>query len=226
MSKIEKSTKCRYEPFYSGKGFCILIKSLCGEFMILLIDAYNVLKQILPAEKIGQRERKEFIDSLGRYAKIRQHKVILVFDGGPYDRPTKERVSGIYVVYAGWSESADDYIKRYLKEHKSLDILLISSDRDLRNTARRCKIESVRSRDFYKTMQVALKEGASKKTKETEVIKTIAGYDEELDKIMREGSKVVHKKVEDFIAHKKSRKSKAQKPSKKERKKIKKIKKL
>ena len=194
--------------------------------MILLIDAYNVLKQVFPSELIGERRRKNFIDELGRYAKIRQHKVMLIFDGGPYDRATKERISGVYVVYSGSLESADDYIKRYLREHKSLDLLLISSDRDLRSTAQHVKIESMRSKDFYKIVQKTLRAGVAEKTKESEAIKTSEGQNQELDEIMREGSKIVHKKVEDFVGGSRSRKSKAHRSSKKERKKMKKIKKL
>ena len=127
--------------------------------MILLIDAYNVLKQVKPSDIVGERERSAFIHELGRYAKMRQHKIILVFDGGPYDRTSQERIAGVYVVYSGALESADDYIKRYLKEHKELDILLISSDRELRSAAARYHIESVQAPDFYVMMKDALRSG-------------------------------------------------------------------
>ena len=154
--------------------------------MILLIDAYNVLKQVFSAEFIDDRKRKNFIGQLGRYAKKRQHKIVLVFDGGPYDRATKERISGVYVVYSGSLESADDYIKRYLKENKELDLLLISSDRDLRNTAKRFNIESMQAPDFYKIMQSTLKSGVSKKSEKTKITKIAEGSDQELDERIKE----------------------------------------
>ena len=125
--------------------------------MILLIDAYNVLKQLKPSVQISERERKSFIEQLGQYAKKKQHKIVLVFDGGPYDRATQERIAGLYIVYSGALETADAYIKRYLKEHKSLDILLISSDNELRSTAARFNIESMRAPDFYKIMLVEIR---------------------------------------------------------------------
>ena len=194
--------------------------------MILIIDAYNVLKQVLPSVQIGERERARFIKELGLYARYRQHKIILVFDGGPSDRATQERIAGVYVVYAGWLESADEYIKRYLNEHRELDLLLISSDREVRAVADRLQIESVQAQEFYGIMQAALHENLAAQARETQVIKIAQGENHELDELMREGSKMVRGKVDDFVTEQSVRKSKAQRPSKKERKKIKKISKL
>ncbi len=194
--------------------------------MILLIDGYNVLKQAMPSVKIRESERKKFIEQLGRYAKLRQHKIILVFDGGPYDRSVQERIAGVYVIFSGAIETADHYIKRYLKEHKSHDILLISSDNELRSAAARLNIESMRSPEFYRVVLESISPAGKQRDNKTETIKTTDTQDEELDAIMREGSKVVQSKVEDFVGERKTRASKAHKLSKKERKRMKKIKKL
>ena len=194
--------------------------------MVLLIDGYNVLKQLFSAQMVGQRERDNFIQQLGEYGKKRQHKVVLVFDGGPYERDWKEKLFGVYVVYSGSLETADDYIKRYLEEHKDHDLLLVSSDRELRVAAVRLSIESMRSPEFYKLVQAALQSGVGQAAKKTDAIKTAEGQNIQLDQIMREGSKTVQTKVEDLVKSKRSRKSKAQRPSKKERKKLKKLKKL
>lgn len=194
--------------------------------MILVIDAYNVLKQVMPSVQIGERERVHFIEELGRYARYRQHKVILVFDGGPTDRPYQERMAGVYVVYAGWLETADDYIKRYLTEHRELDLFLVSSDREVRAVAHRLQIESIPAPDFYGIMREALRETRSAGSRETDVIKVAESENEELDALMREGSKVVRGKTEDFAMRQDERVSQSQRASKKERKKIKKIGKL
>jgi len=194
--------------------------------MILLIDGYNVLKQVFPAQIIGERQRKKFIENLGRYGKKRQHKIVLVFDAGPYERSWQEKVAGVYVVYSGTLETADDYIKRYLEEHRELDILLVSSDRELRSAAARWSIESMRAPEFYKIVQEFLKSGVAQAVKKTDVVKTSEEKNVDLDEIMREGSKVVQSKVDDFVKLKRSRKSKAHRPSKKEQKKLKKLKKL
>jgi predicted RNA-binding protein with PIN domain len=194
--------------------------------MILIIDAYNVLKQVLPSVQIGDRERAKFIEELGRYARYRQHKIILVFDGGPYDRSTQERCAGIYVVYAGWLESADDYIKRYVQKHRELDLIVVSSDREVRSAADRLGIESVPALEFYERMKMAFAEQASSQTQETQIVKTSEASNIELDALMHEGSRVVHKKVDDVTVGRQDRLSRAQRLSKKERKKNKKTSKL
>lgn len=194
--------------------------------MIVVVDAYNVLKQVLPSVQIGERERNSFIQELGRYARQRQHKIILVFDGGPYDRASQERIAGVYVVYAGCHETADEYIKRYLTEHRELDLLLVSSDREVRAVAHGLQIESVRAPDFYAIVCATLHENNRVQPRESFVIKTTERDNPELDELMREGSRVVRGKVDDMVAGQGGRKSLAQRPSKKERKIIKKIGKL
>ena len=194
--------------------------------MLLLIDAYNVLKRVTPSVIVDERERSRFVEQLGRYAKKKQHKIVLVFDGGFSGRATQERLFGIYVVYSGFEQTADDYIQEYLKKHKALDILLISSDRELRRSASQLNIESMPSHDFYERLQHALRFDDEKMVREAPATKTAEGKDAELDAVMREGSKIVHHKVDDMVNKRGSRKRKAHRLSKKERKKMKKIKKL
>ena len=195
--------------------------------MIILIDAYNVIKQAMLKKKISEHERNHFIKQLGKYHKMRGHKIMLVFDGGPYDRVLKERVNGIYVIYSGVHQTADDYIKRYLREHRELDILLVSSDRDICNCASRLSIEHVDSKEFYKifqeTLRINLKQADARNHK---AIKFSEEENPELDVLMQEGSKVIQYKVEDMGEFTCSRESKSHKLPKKERKKLKKIKKL
>ena len=196
--------------------------------MILLIDAYNVIKQAMLKSKISERERERFIKQLGKYHKIKGHKIELVFDGGPFDFPTKEKSDGVYLIYVGAQETADNYIKRYLDEHKSLDILLVSSDRDICRYASRLGIEQIDAKEFYAILQDAIKAGVSKKEiRHTKAKKISDTENKELDELMQEGSKVLQYKTEDFeLGVKSERASKSHKLSKKERKKLKKIKKL
>jgi len=197
--------------------------------MILVIDGYNVIKQALLKNTISDFERVQFIKQLGKYHKIRGHKIELVFDGGVYDRASREKINGVYLIYSGYSESADQYIKRYLKEHKSLDILLVSSDRDICNCAARLGIEFIDSKEFYAIMQNRIKMGVSQKSmSKTKAIKLSESENEELDALMQDASKVVQHKTEDFVSFGQSgaRESRAHTVSKKERKKLKKIKKL
>jgi len=195
--------------------------------MILVIDGYNVLKQVLLKDRINEHARNKFIKQLCRYAKKRGHLIRLIFDGGPLDFSTKEKVDGIYVVYVGAGQIADDYIKRYLEDNKSLDIILVSSDNDICRTAKRVGAEFIDSKEFYEIMLEVLQKGVNQRSvKETKAIKTSKNQDEELDRLMQEASKTVEYKSEDFIDFADKGKNKSKTLSKKERKKLKQIKKL
>jgi len=196
--------------------------------MILLIDAYNVIKQAMLKKTISEKEREYFIKQLGKYHKLKGHKIIVVFDGGPLDFPTKEKSQGIYIIYAGAQETADQYIKSYLDEHKSLDILLVTSDRDICRHAQRLGVEQIDAKEFYAILQNSLQGKAGQRLiKKTKAIKLTDTEHEELDELMQEGSKVLQYKTEDFATgFGDNRASKSHKLSKKERKKQKKIKKL
>jgi len=195
--------------------------------MIIVIDGYNVIKQAMLKRTISEDERKSFIRQLGKYHKIKGHKIVLVFDGGPFERASKERIHGVYVIYAGSQETADDYIKRYLREHKALDILLVSSDRDICACALRLSIENMDALEFHSLFQDALRANVKQgDVKNKQAIKLSQEENPELDALMQKSTKVIQYKTEDMAGLSGLRASKAHKLSKKERKKRKKIKKL
>lgn len=194
--------------------------------MILLIDGYNVIKQALIKSRITNIEREQFIKQLSKYHKVSGHKIELVFDGGSYEWPAREKLFNVYLIYSGYNETADHYIKRYLKKHRALDILLVSSDRDICNCAMKLGLECIDSREFYKIMLQRLrKNGSQEFAKQRKAKRLTESENEEFDVLMQEASKVVEYKVDDFIAAN-QRESKAHTLSKKERKKRKKIEKL
>jgi len=194
--------------------------------MIIVIDGYNVIKQAMLKNTISEFERNRFIKQLGKYQKVKGHKVILVFDGGPSDYASKERINRVYVIYSGTQETADDYIKRYLKDNRALDILLVSSDRDICACAARLSIEYMDAREFYKVFQDALRVTVAFDAKNKKAVKLSQERNPELDELMQEATKVIQYKTEDVSGGLGSRVSKSHKLPKKERKKLKKIKKL
>jgi len=195
--------------------------------MIIVIDGYNVLKQVFHEKQISERDRDFFIKQLKKYTKKKGHKIILVFDGGPYDWVSKERDNGVYIVYAGVNSTADDVIKRYLEEHQNLDILLISSDRDINRFAQRLDIEYIDSIDFYAILQKSVKKTVMPKSiTQAKAVKISKEENEALDRLMQEASVVVNYKAEDFVNVHELSKSKSEARSKKEKKKLKQLKKL
>src|SRR5688572_27799357 len=112
--------------------------------MIIIIDAYNLLHAMpLYKKTLTDQERAQFIKQLGVYGQRKGHKIVLVFDGGPFEWPYKEKVCSVQVVYSGINESADDYIKEYLEKNRSKDLLVVSSDTEINNCAQRFSIASI-----------------------------------------------------------------------------------
>jgi len=195
--------------------------------MIIVIDGYNVLKQAIHKNVVSDNERASFVNQLKRYSKKKGHRINLVFDGGPYDWATKERYDGVYVIYAGAGRTADDYIKSYLGEKRNLDILLVSSDRDICRFAKRLDIEYIDSAEFYDILQRSLQVARHQKSiKQTKAIKTTTGENEELDSLMEKASKFVEYKAEDFKSSHELGASRSETASKKKKKKLKQLKKL
>ena len=191
--------------------------------MIIVIDAYNVLKKYVT--EVSESQRIQFIKQCGTYGKRKGHKMVVVFDAGPYDYPTIAREHGAYVAYSGVRESADQYIKRYFEEHKNQDLLLVSSDNELGQFASHREIPSLDSSYFYRILRQELeKKGGDGLVKKQKIVKTTAEEAPELDQLMEEASKTVPTKSEDIVGDVLEKDS--HKRSKRERKLLEKIKKL
>ena len=159
--------------------------------MILLIDGYNVIKQKLGKSYVSDDERESFISMLGRYAKKRQHDIILCFDGGDSMYPFNEKMHGITINYSGYNESADCVIKELLKKYKNKDTLLVSSDRELKDYAKINNVESIDSSFFYSRVTEKLSGNVFKKVSGEVQKLDSENNDEELDQLMEQASRMI-----------------------------------
>lgn len=162
--------------------------------MHIVLDGYNVLKQIIKTKFATQQQQAWFIQFLSRYAKKRNHSLTVVFDGGPYRWPTVTLKEPIRVIYSGERESADEYIKTLASESNNKNIVVISSDRALVQFLARLDIISVSVRDFYRRAKehiTALPAQIQQKS-QTQKAHKIIKYDEpenpELDALMHEAN--------------------------------------
>ncbi len=195
--------------------------------MIILIDAYNMLKQIIMRREVAQRERTWFLSLMSRYGNKKKHHMIVVFDGGPYEWLHKERVHGIQVVYSGVHETADDFIKHYVSGHQESDILLVSDDRDLNVHAARFSMPSISPRDFYILVQEALHAPVSDRLQSEQIATKITDEScTDIDLIMQEASCTVPTKRADDPNVMHAGLADGRKLSKEERKLLQKLKKL
>src|SRR5690349_11587596 len=78
--------------------------------MILIIDGYNVLKQVY-GKQIDEKLRTHFIKKLQQYASKKGHHLIVIFDGYFHDDASYTKSKRLEVIYSGLNLSADDVIK-------------------------------------------------------------------------------------------------------------------
>lgn len=195
--------------------------------MIIIVDAYNLLRAVPPYKKtITDQERARFIGQLGAYGRRKSHKIVIVFDGGPYEWPYRENMKTVQVVYSGIHESADDYIKNYIETHRAKDLLLVSSDSELNRFAAQLNIPSIDSSSFNQLVheQSRIKESIYKKS--DVVVKLAHDNLIDIDALMLEASKTVPVKSEDFASTDKERRAKKERLGKDERALLKKLNKL
>lgn len=204
--------------------------------MQLIIDAYNILKQVLPRLYIEESERTSFIAQLAGYARARKNCIVLVFDGEPAEnKPLKEQVGLVCVVYAGWNVQADSFICNYVKKHhQNKDLLLVSSDRKLCDAVAVYQVPSIDAMLFYAMLEQIDEKPKKERTSEQLIkVKGETANEESVDKktdidiLMQEFcQEVLNKDVVEHEDRAYNRTSKAYTPSKKERALLKKIKKL
>ncbi len=118
--------------------------------MPYLIDGNNLIG-VFPFLEQGTQESRNFIiRKLLSFHHITGKRIILVFDGAPSYSVHRQEISpkNFIILFPSFGESADDVIKRNLKQ----GIILVSSDRELIEEARRRKLRWIRSRDFVRML--------------------------------------------------------------------------
>lgn len=189
--------------------------------MHIIIDGYNVLKQVIESIQVSERQRRAFIALLGKYADRKKHSISVVFDGGPTTWPSQEKDHGITIIYSGTKQNADEVIKKMLQARPH-GILLVSSDNEIKQAAARTGAQSINAPDFYKLVKEEL---APKKDDVFAdiLIKTSDTAEAWVDELMRSDKQKMYK---EDTEHESKRTSPSQKLSKKDRALAQKIKKL
>ncbi len=112
----------------------------------ILIDGYNLIGI---AHGNLDKARRELIQDLQKYAKIRQHDITLVFDGwksGLQDQ-TRTRLGHVTIIYTRLRETADVVIRKMLTP-TAKPWIVISSDREISDFAAKKDFAAVKSDEF------------------------------------------------------------------------------
>ena len=157
--------------------------------MKLVIDAYNVLKNIRHHETCSSDQINWFYNQLARYAAMKQLELIVIFDGGASSYQERFFIKQIEIIYVGKNRTADDFIKQYLDAYYTSDLLLVSSDRELILYAQKYGLCSIEAVLFWHLLMQALEKIPIKKSKQhSSMIKVSETNNEELDSLMAEVS--------------------------------------
>src|SRR4030042_6663761 len=126
--------------------------------MHLIIDGYNLLHVTLPlsqgASEDLQRKREQLIDQLSSYRQKKPCEITVVFDGwrGGWVTEKRERNKGIDLVFSKLGETADEVIKRLVKERGS-GAGVVTSDRDISRYAQRMSAAVIPSDQFRERIE-------------------------------------------------------------------------
>lgn len=123
--------------------------------MSYLIDGNNVMGQRVGWHRDKPGARRVLMDELAEFARVKQTKIAVVFDGAPEPHfADGSGYRGIKIFYADRGSNADERIKRIVdsaRERRTL--LVVTSDRELSSYVRRCGVQVIRSGDFRKSME-------------------------------------------------------------------------
>jgi predicted RNA-binding protein with PIN domain len=110
--------------------------------MHLIIDGYNLIRQSPDMQRLDARDlelgREALLQRLAAYRSRSQHQITVVFDGwqGGDFKESRERQQGMVIIYSRLGERADEVIKRLLARETGRAVV-VSSDRELQDCARR-----------------------------------------------------------------------------------------
>ncbi len=128
--------------------------------MHLIIDGYNLLHIAHPglqgAPEDLQRGREQLINQLSSYRQKKPCEITVVFDGwrGGWATEKKERSKGIDLIFSKLGETADEVIKRLVKERGS-GAIVVTSDREISRYAERMSVAVIPSNQFQERLELS-----------------------------------------------------------------------
>ena len=126
----------------------------------IIVDGYNLIRQSETLRLLDQQDlqsgRDALVDRLAAYKRIKSHKITVIFDGtqAPLLSTPRDRIQGISVEFSRNGESADTLIKRLARRERE-KALVVSSDREIVNTAAASGAATISSDEFEIKMALA-----------------------------------------------------------------------
>ena len=156
--------------------------------MIIIIDGYNVIKRFYGVT-VSDAHKSAFINLLGRYMKKRNHRILVVFDGGPHFWPLVEKQKGVAVWHSGERQSADDLIIAYAQEHKNKDIVAVTADGEIIKKVGQADVHVIDPHFFYEKVKEVCSPNISETPIHSTHVEKLSDEDDEIvDALMFEAA--------------------------------------
>ncbi|MCK4889133.1 MAG: NYN domain-containing protein [Candidatus Aminicenantes bacterium] len=119
--------------------------------MPYIIDGNNLIGSSPDISLEDSNSRKEIVAIVKKFQKKKNSKIIVVFDGEPDTFSSEENpTEKIVIKYPPIGDSADDEIKRILDGYTYFrDVVLVTSDRELKDIAKKKGAKVINSIEFY-----------------------------------------------------------------------------
>ncbi|UCF65671.1 MAG: NYN domain-containing protein [bacterium] len=121
----------------------------------LIIDGYNLIEaapEMFAKMPSLEGRRKHLLKLLVSTPRLRDSDILVVFDGkSPSNTAKKYSFRGIRVKFSGNQQEADQIIQHIIRtEASSKNLTVVSSDREILNTARDHRAQTLTAQEFWK----------------------------------------------------------------------------
>jgi predicted RNA-binding protein with PIN domain len=123
----------------------------------IIIDGYNLIKanpDIFSRMTGLESQRRHLQKILQSAPALHGQEILIVFDGASgYNLPRSEKKNRMQVIFSGKAQEADEVIQNLIrKKAPSNELLIVSSDQAIQNTAKDHQAASITSREFWKSL--------------------------------------------------------------------------
>jgi len=129
--------------------------------MWLILDGYNVIRQWPELAQLDRADldagREALLQALRAYRQAKAHRITVVFDGVEQGgaSETHGRAGAVEVRYSRRGERADDVIARMVADAHGEALVVVSSDREVLDAARRHQATGMRADEFIERLEAA-----------------------------------------------------------------------
>ncbi len=119
--------------------------------MPYIIDGNNLIGSSPDISLDDKDSRKKIIYILKKYQEVKNNNIIVIFDGEPDIILNRENLKNKFtIIYPKYGDSADDEIKKIINNYNNFkDVILVSSDRELKTYAKKKGARIINSIEFY-----------------------------------------------------------------------------